>query len=419
MKHKSSNIIWITWDWQLAQLAMPAARDLWLEVKVLGTSVKNSVFSSLSWEHWIIVADKNWKDLKALKDFTDVVGFWNPVTTEWENIPASTLGILESHGLIPQPWIYFMSAIQDRSTEKELALMAWGKPVPYETIEKVGQIKKFAAANWGYPILLKTRKEWYDGKWQWKIEEESQIEKVWNLANPNKESNRLIAEKMIDLDYEVSVICARDKFGNIQTMWPVYNIHENWILRLSIDPAPLEYNEKQIILSEAGKIMSWVSGIIDWWFVWLLTIEMFVSKDSKIYVNEFAPRPHNSGHASLDAYWDNMSQNHLWLASTAGQDISWMIPKHTQTVVMKNVLSQAELSKILTIQWIMKWCSNWVVRTLYNYHKLSWLPNPEDYGIRKLWHVNHCWNRVELLQNECVRWNISVEEYAEKITLDI
>ncbi len=117
---------------------------------------------------------------------------------------------------------------------------------------------------------------------------------------------------MIDLDYEVSVILGIDRTGKIEALGPVYNIHENGILRYSIDPAPIADTEKERILNEACTIAANISKDCGG-YNGLLTIEFFIGKGGKIYVNEFAPRPHNSGHASLDSREEN--QNHLWMRS--------------------------------------------------------------------------------------------------------
>lgn len=400
----TSQTFWCLSDGQLIRLAIPAANNLGLNPKILWSSPSASVFRLL-WDPTgkaILIPNKNWLDEDSLRRFAWLVWEGNPVTTEWENVPAEAIEKLVSHWLVARPNVEVIRKIQDRISEKELAKWAWGTPVPYALIDSLETFRD-QVRSLQPPCILKTRWGGYDGKWQWKITEKTNLEDFWKNTFPDKVPP-LILEKMIDLAYEASVIVGIDTVGWMECIGPMYNIHENGILRLSIDPAPINNTETQALLSEAKKIAWWVSSIIDG-YVWILTIEFFVDKNRKIYVNEFAPRPHNSGHTWLNSRDKN--QNHLWLSTATGHAVekSHLI----RTVVMENILSQRELVDYSQRRRVID------VPGFYDYQKLSSPPSPENVEVRKLWHMNHFWDEVEGWVGEFKEWKIDIEELNSRL----
>lgn len=402
--------VWFTSDGQLIFLALKAARKLGIGINVLWSSTRSSVFSALNHatngvivpsmkdHQWKIVP--NWTHRPSLELFARLVWEWNPVTTEWENIPIETLETLTKLWLISRPNIEVLRQIQDRVTEKELVKKSRGTPVPFVEVnsleELIAGIKTLEP-----PCILKTRAGGYDGKWQWEIEEQTDLGAFWN--EHFRESNKpMILEKMIDLDYEVSVIIWMDHEGWAEALGPIYNIHENGILRYSIDPAPIDDQKADKIRKEALRIAKNLSAQVGK-YVWLLTIEFFVDKNWTLYVNEFAPRPHNSGHASLDSR--KFNQNHLWMLSVSGDLV---VPSTLQQpVVMCNILSQRELAQELE--------RRRKIGIFYDYHKLIWEPDPHNNSIRKLWHVNHRWSDIENLIGSYRTWQIGHDNFLKRI----
>ncbi len=379
--------IWCTSDGQLIRLAIPASRDLWINLQVLWTNPNNSVFRILSPErHGVIVPNKDWRDSGSLDTFAEAVGEWNPVTTEFENVPVETLEWLADRGLIARPNISAIELIQDRLTEKLLASSAGWTPVRYGSISCTDDLEIYLRV-FGSPCILKTRREGYDGKGQWRITEGMDLQAFWKKEFPEWQAPALILEKMIDLDFEASVIVARDKEGWMELIGPLYNIHEGGTLRYTIDPAPISDEIRNKLLDEAKKVAEWVSRETGG-YVGLLTIEFFIDKAGKIYVNEFAPRPHNSGHATLDSR--DISQNHLWLGTVSG----WLVQstRLQQVIVMENILSQQEFTEVFA-----KLRETSEDPVVYDYQKLSGYPDADNRIVRKLGHINHRGDHVEKL----------------------
>lgn len=269
-------------------------------------------------------------------------------------------------------------------------------------------------------IYLKTRKNWYDWHWQAKITCKQDVSKAYDKL---RNSWWLIIEKMIDLDSEASVIVARDRHGNVKSLNPIFNIHEWWILRQSIIPAPINPIIEKELISQATKLMSrWKD------YVWILTVEFFVDKNWKVYINELAPRTHNSWHATLDYGW--ASQNDLWMDAVSWRTLQ--VLEWIRAVVMSNILSQWDLAFQILLynsidfqlwHWFLNnwiWERIWVNLTwvdytnLYDYLKVWDEVNSKDnlWKIRKLWHTNMVLtDEMKHLIDEIRSWRKSREEF--------
>ncbi len=406
----SNNNVWVTSDGQLVRLALPAAKELDLNLFVLWTNTRNSVFWVLNPDtNGIIVPNWNWWDQGSLQRFVELVWEGQPVTTEWENVPVTTLRRLENLWLIVRPLANTIEMIQDRYTEKWLVKTAGWEPVPYRPVDTFDELRN---SVWvlGLPCILKTRRMGYDGKWQWRITEETNLDAFWNENFKDGIPKWwLILEKMIDLDYELSVMVWMGAYNTMQMIGPIYNIHEWGTLRYSIDPAPIPEDVKIQVLQLAEKIANWVDTKGNTWYKWLLTIEFFVDKHGKIYVNEFAPRPHNSGHASLDSR--DVNQNHLWLNGVAARRLD-KVSEIQHPVVMENILAQSEFAQALDYL-----SRNSVADelTFYDYQKLIWTPDKNNSSVRKLWHFNHRWQVVEKLLERLNRGEIDMNYFIRSI----
>ena len=157
-------------------------------------------------------------------------------------------------------------------------------------------MKKF-----GYPALLKARRDAYDGKGNFKIDSENEIQEAYDYFKGQK----LMLEKFVPFKMEVSVIASRNTKGEIKTFPLVENIHEKNILRETIAPARTSIN----VSKKAEKIASDTMNVLKG--AGVFGIEMFVTSDDEILINEIAPRVHNSGHHTLQSCSTSQFEQHL------------------------------------------------------------------------------------------------------------
>lgn len=227
-------------------------------------------------------------DVAALTEFAKSV---DVVTYEFENIPAAPVAEISKHvSIFPSPEI--LATSQHRVLEKQAVNALGIETAPFITVSSLESLKNATKAL-GFPAVLKTARMGYDGKGQVIIHNENEIENAWKtLAAMNHE---LILEGFVDFSMEISVIVTRDIRGRVSCYCPVKNTHKHHILAETIAPAPIP----RALASEAEEIAKKIAVGLD--LVGLLAIEMFVSKNDKILVNEIAPRPHNSGHWTMDA----------------------------------------------------------------------------------------------------------------------
>lgn len=241
-----------------------------------------------------IVAD--FKDKNAIVELalqSDVV------TYEIESGDSEALESLkDSVSINPSPAT--LGIIQDKYLQKKF-LSENGIPtaefVVIESLEDLGQkIKKF-----GYPVLLKARRDAYDGRGNFRIENENQIESAYRFFAKRP----VILEKVVDFKMEVSVIAARNTQGEIATYPLVENIHNENILEMTIAPARV----KSKVSHEAGSLARQTMEVLHG--AGVFGIEMFVTQDDNLLINEIAPRVHNSGHHTLQSSTTSQFEQHL------------------------------------------------------------------------------------------------------------
>ena len=256
-----------------------------------------------------------YNDMEAIKKLASVS---DVITYEFENIDYDALVWLEKNANLPQG-SHVLKITQHRFSEKK-AISDMGIPVAdFTLIENEDDLKKHVY----YPSVLKTTRGGYDGKGQVVLKDESNLAEALELAK----NSECILEKWMPFELEVSVIVARSIDGSVSVFPVCENIHKNNILHQTIVPARITKEVEQKALDAAKKI---VEGLD---VVGILAVEMFVV-DGEIYINELAPRPHNSGHFSIDACVTSQFEQHvravcgLPLGSTAS----------TSPVVMVNIL---------------------------------------------------------------------------------
>ena len=227
-----------------------------------------------------------YEDLDAVKRFAEAV---EVVTFEFENVPFETVEkAAEFVEVFPRGEVLHIA--QHRLREKTF-LAQNGFPVTNFRHVKTLEELKNAALEIGTPAILKTAGFGYDGKGQAKIKSLSDCESAFTQI----EENEAVLEAFVDFEKEVSVVAVRDFRENFAHYGVIENAHENHILDVSFAPAFVTENIK-------NKAIEITRGILDALsVVGVMTVEFFLTKTGKLLVNELAPRPHNSGHLTIDA----------------------------------------------------------------------------------------------------------------------
>lgn len=219
------------------------------------------------------------------------------VTTEFENVPAQTLDVLAKRVLV-HPSAAAVSICQDRIAEKTF-LKTHGLPHgPFAEINSLDDLRN-APANL-FPGILKVARLGYDGKGQAMVEDRATSEIAWN----NLGGVRCILEAKLPLDYEISVVLARGQDGLVKVFPSAENRHRNGILDVSVVPAW----GSACVTDKACEVAEKLAGCLG--YVGTLGVEFFVTR-GQLVVNEMAPRPHNSGHYTIDACVTNQFQQQV------------------------------------------------------------------------------------------------------------
>ncbi|WP_212775011.1 5-(carboxyamino)imidazole ribonucleotide synthase [Polycladomyces abyssicola] len=222
---------------------------------------------------------------EQLGEWSDVVAY------EFENIDPEVVKRLEEKVFVPQG-SRLLEITQHRVREKE-TLDACGIPVAaFRVVHDTEQLRD-AAAELGYPCVLKTVTGGYDGKGQRILRGEKDVEPAWQaLSRPGEPC---IVEQFVPFIKELSVVVARNLHGQIATFPVVENIHRHHILHVTLAPAPVY----ERIAARAEQLARDVAEKLE--ITGLCAVEMFLLEDGQLLVNELAPRPHNSGHFTYDA----------------------------------------------------------------------------------------------------------------------
>jgi 5-(carboxyamino)imidazole ribonucleotide synthase len=234
------------------------------------------------------VADKEiiapYDDLDAVRDFARGVSV---VTFEFENVPAETAEAAAGHAPV-RPGGDVLHTTQHRLREKEF-LSKHGFPVtPYRAVRTAAEFEK-TRQELGHPAILKTAAFGYDGKGQAKIDADSKSPVEWF------DDSEHVYEAFVEFEREVSVVAARGLDGSFAHWGVIVNDHVKHILDLSVAPADVPAS----VVNEAVEIARGILEQLD--VVGVLCVEFFLTKSGKLLVNELAPRPHNSGHLTIDA----------------------------------------------------------------------------------------------------------------------
>ncbi|MGO4548136.1 5-(carboxyamino)imidazole ribonucleotide synthase [Paenibacillus sp. 2TAB23] len=248
------------------------------------------------------------------------------ITYEFENVDAEVAKMLMDESYVPQG-SELLYTTQHRLREKRAIEAAGVKVAPYREISSVDELREGVQA-FGTPCVLKTAMGGYDGKGQWVIRSSDEIEEAYETLSRAKV--QLVLEQFIRFDKEISVIAARSPQGEIKTFPAAENIHVDNILHLSIVPARISEELQREAEQLATRIAEGLGA------VGLIAVELFVTADGELFVNELAPRPHNSGHYTMEACRTSQFEQHVRaVCNLPLGDTTLMSP-----VVMVNVLGQ-------------------------------------------------------------------------------
>ncbi len=246
------------------------------------------------------------------------------VTTEFENVPAQALGQLAAQGMTVSPPAAAVQVCQHRVREKRSFERAGVPCAPYAVIETDADLAAAAAAGL-FPAILKTATLGYDGKGQVRVDTPAQLAQAWqSLQRPV-----CVLEQRLPLRLEISVIVARGGDGSLVQLPVQQNLHHDGVLAVTQAPAP---DVDAALAQQAVAHAQALAQALD--YVGVLCVEFFVLDDGRLVANEMAPRPHNSGHYSIDAC--DLSQFDLQLRTLVG----WPLPSPRQhsPAVMLNLL---------------------------------------------------------------------------------
>jgi len=266
---------------QLGRMFCMAARNMGYRTVVFDPDPKSPA-ADVADVH--LQADYN--DTKSLIKMADIC---DAITIEFENIPETSMTFLASHKPL-HPSVEAVAIARHRITEKDYATDAGLQPAPYALIQSVDDFDA-AIATTGLPGILKTTTLGYDGKGQQVIKDKAQL----HAAFDDLGRVECVLERKMDLAIEISVLLARNIKGEVACYPPSENEHVNGILHKSIVPARVDPSIAEKARLQAMGLASKIN------YVGVLAVEFFITTDNQLIFNEMAPRPHNSGHYTMDA----------------------------------------------------------------------------------------------------------------------
>lgn len=307
-------------------------------------------------------------DFAALQAFAQAV---DVVTLEFEGIPVETVTFLAQHVCV-RPHAEVLRICQNRQAEKTFLQANHIPCVPFAVVHSAEELQA-AVLKLGTPVVLKTARWGYDGKGQIKITEpDIDCDQVWQALD----AEQAVLEQWVTHKMECSAIVARRPSGESKVFPVAENKHANHILDISLAPARLPQNVTQQAQSIAVELAEKLA------VVGLLAVEFFVTHDDELLVNEMAPRPHNSGHYTMDAC--NISQFEQCVRAICN------LPLHDS-----QLLNPVAMVNLLGDFWQGEAKPNWPKILKNPSFKLHLYDKGEARKGRKMGHVNVLANSVE------------------------
>ncbi len=299
---------------QLGRMFVHAAQQMGYATAVLDPDAASP--AGLVSHHHVRAAYLDAQGLAALSEVAAAV------TTEFENVPADALRTLAARRPVA-PGAAAVAICQDRAAEKAHFARCGVACAPHAVIESAAQLE--AVADELLPGILKTSRLGYDGKGQARVHDRAGLAAAWDALKQAP----CVLEKMLPLAYEVSVIVARGADGQVVHFPLQQNLHREGILAVTQVPSPDLTATVQRQAVEAAEHVAASMG-----YVGVLCVEFFVLQGGRVVANEMAPRPHNSGHYSIDAC--DVSQFDLQVRTMTGAPLA--APRLHSPCVMLNLL---------------------------------------------------------------------------------
>jgi 5-(carboxyamino)imidazole ribonucleotide synthase len=300
---------------QLGRMFTARARSMGYEVVVLDPD-PHSPAGGIATRH----VAAGYDDPAALRELAGTAA----VTTEFENVPAAALAYLASRVRV-RPLPETVAIAQDRALEKEFLWTAGLATAPYAAVADPDALE----AAWeriGPPALLKTCRLGYDGKGQAEVSTREEARRAWAHLG----GVPCVLERRLTLEGEISVVLARGDDGAIEAFPPAENVHTRGILDTTTVPARFP----DPLVTEARRLAGRVADRLG--HVGVLGVEMFIANGGMLLINEIAPRPHNSGHVTLDA--STVCQFEQQLRTLCGLPLAR--PRLLSPVCMVNLLGE-------------------------------------------------------------------------------
>ncbi|MDE1468054.1 5-(carboxyamino)imidazole ribonucleotide synthase [Aurantiacibacter sp. D1-12] len=266
-----------------------------------------------------------WYDREALATFAAAC---DVVTYEFENVPVEPLSAIPADLLAPGTKA--LEIAQDRVREKRFVEDVGGRPAPFAAVDHDSELAD-AVERVGAPGILKTRRDGYDGKGQWRL---AQAHDAQGIRVPQSGS---VYEGMVHFDCEFSVILVRARDGEVRFWDSTHNTHEHGILAHSELPAPAIVGEQ---VAEARALAQKVAEALG--YVGVLTCEFFATADGPVF-NEMAPRVHNSGHWTIEGAVTSQFENHV--RAIAGLPLG-DTASVAERIVMDNLIGETALEVV-------------------------------------------------------------------------
>lgn len=308
---------------QLAQMTAQAAISLGVDI-VIFERKSDSPASRLT--HFNVVGE--WDDDEALNTFIEMC---DVITLENEFVDARVLKHIENAGVPVFPSSETLTKVQDKLVQKRTMRDA-GIPVPeFIGVGSPEDVRK-AANRFGYPMVLKARRDGYDGYGNYTINTVDQIATAWSQLGGD-DGRELLVEKFVPFEFELAVMVLRGRDGEIRTYPVVETIQKDHICHVVRAPASVPSDSINIATKIATKAVEAIDG------VGVFGVEMFKLKDGTIMYNEIAPRPHNSGHYTIEACVTSQFENHIHAV------LAWHLGDTSmvaQSAVMVNILGERQ-----------------------------------------------------------------------------
>jgi 5-(carboxyamino)imidazole ribonucleotide synthase len=215
------------------------------------------------------------------------------ITLEWENVSAELYGWLEARRRV-RPSSAVLRILQDRIEQKQFLSSRSLSVPPFTVVESASQLSQ-AVGSLGLPAVCKTATSGYDGKGQWILRKPSDVAQIEQILAAGQSGHRWILEQFVDFVRELSVLVIRNESGECRVYPVVENRHEQGILRETRVPAAVALRVAEQAAELSKQAVAALQG------VGAFCVELFETREGNLLINEIAPRPHNSGHYTLDA----------------------------------------------------------------------------------------------------------------------